>query len=190
MHRRPVDNVDSRVRSQTYGCKKIARRFQPCEVSSFQDPNWSTGELGSSCVISVAQPTRSSARRTLVLKTVFPSRDCFDLRVAAGILPKSSDERKRGEAFPQLRSVSQTKQSHLTWFVIKQRRIRSAAMMKFERVPSAAPLTAIDIAPQCRLADGRRESATAVICVPSCIQGFAGLWGLLKAVLVSLAAGV
>ena len=84
---------------------------------SSQDPNWSTGELGSSCVISVAQPTRSSARRTLVLKTVFPSRDCFDLRVAAGILPKSSDERKRGEAFPQSRSVGQTKQSHLTWCI-------------------------------------------------------------------------
>jgi hypothetical protein len=88
--------------------EKNARRSQPCEDSSFQgsqDPNWSTGELGSSCVISVAQPTRSSARRTLVL----------DPQGAAGILPKSSDERKRGEAFPQTRLVSQAKQSHLTW---------------------------------------------------------------------------
>jgi len=42
---------------------------------------------------------------------------------------------------------------------IKQRRIRSAPMMKFERVPSAAPLTAIDSAPQCRLADDYRELA-------------------------------
>src|SRR6516225_8136275 len=40
---------------------------------------------------------------------------------------------------------------------IKQRRIRSAPMMKFERVPSAAPLTAIDSAPQCRLADDLGE---------------------------------
>jgi len=48
-------------------------------------------------------------------------------------------------------------------------------MMKFERVPSAALLTAIDIAPQCRLTDGRRESATAVICVPSCIHVFLGV---------------
>ena len=57
-----------------------------------------------------------------VLKTVFPSRDCFDLRVAAGILAKSSDERKSGEAFPQSRLVSQTKQSHLTWCIGLQTR--------------------------------------------------------------------
>src|SRR6516165_9799358 len=75
-----ADNLadDRKARTNRGGLiEKNARRSQPCEVSSFQDPNWSTGELGSSCAISVAQPTRSSARRTLVLKTVFPSRDCF-----------------------------------------------------------------------------------------------------------------
>jgi hypothetical protein len=40
---------------------------------------------------------------------------------------------------------------------IKQRRIRSAPMMKFERVPRAAPLTAIDSAPQCRRAQLRHQ---------------------------------
>jgi hypothetical protein len=35
-------------------------------------------------------------------------------------------------------------------------------MMKFERVPNAALLTAIDSAPQCRLADDGREFAAAV----------------------------
>jgi hypothetical protein len=48
---------------------------------------------------------------------------------------------------------------------IKQRRIRSAPTMKFERVPSAAPLTAIDRAPQCRSADDCRELvAGAAVC--------------------------
>jgi hypothetical protein len=48
---------------------------------------------------------------------------------------------------------------------IKQRRIRSAPMMKFERVPSAAPLTTIDSAPQCRSAnDCRKFVAGASVC--------------------------
>src|SRR5215471_19345774 len=64
--------------------KKLHGIFSRAEVSSFQDPNWSTGELGSSCVISVAQPTRSSARRTLVLKTVFPSRDIVSTSECGG----------------------------------------------------------------------------------------------------------
>jgi len=46
---------------------------------------------------------------------------------------------------------------------IEQRRVRSAPMMKFERVPSAAPLTTIDRAQQGRLADSRREFAAAML---------------------------
>jgi len=46
----------------------------------------------------------------------------LDPQGAAGILPKSSDEGKRGEAFPQSRSVGQTKQSHLTWCIGSQHR--------------------------------------------------------------------
>jgi hypothetical protein len=46
--------------------------------------------------------------------------------------------------------------------VIKQRRIRSAPMMKLERVPGAAPLTAIDSALQCGLAHGCGKLAAAV----------------------------
>jgi hypothetical protein len=106
----------------------------------------------------------------------------FDLRVRRVSLFRSSNDRKRGETFPQFKISEPNEAIPLDVVAIKQRRIRSAAMMKFERVPSAAPLTAIDIAPQCRLADGRRESATAVS-VPSCIHVFLGVCrivGLLK----------
>jgi hypothetical protein len=50
---------------------------------------------------------------------------------------------------------------------IKQR--RSAAVMKSEGGPSAAPLTAIDSAPQCRLARLLRIRGDRT-CVPSCIM--------------------
>jgi hypothetical protein len=58
---------------------------------------------------------------------------------------------------------------------IKQRRIRSAPMMKFERVPNAAPLTAIDSAAQGRLAHSRLEFAAAVsVChLASCLARLA-----------------
>src|SRR5215472_15274517 len=46
-----------------------------------------------------------------------PPHLVLDPQGAAGILPKSSDERKRCEAFPQSRLVGQTKQSHLTWYI-------------------------------------------------------------------------
>jgi len=71
-----------------------------------------------------------------VLKTVFPSRDCFDLRVAAGILAKSSDERNEGRGFSTIKIlVSQTKQSHLTWCIGLQTR----AAIRCSRGPGPRP---------------------------------------------------
>jgi len=55
----------------------------------------------------------------------------LDPQGAAGILPKSSGERKRREAFPQSRTVGQTKQSHLTWYIgSKAKRISPIAVAK------------------------------------------------------------
>ena len=127
VHRRPVDNVDSRVRSPTYGLKKMHGVLSRARLvrSRIQ-----TGAPASWVVLVLSQLRNQLVHRPAapVLKTVFPSRDCFDLRVAAGILSKSNDERKRGEAFPQSRLVSQTKQSHLTWCIGLQTRaaIRSS----------------------------------------------------------------
>jgi len=105
MHRRPVDNVDSGVRSQTYGLKKNCTAFSAVRGSFVAEFQIQTGApaRGSSYVSFVAQPAFIGP----------PHPRVGSPQGAAGILPKSNDERKRGEAFPQSRSVSQTKQSHL-----------------------------------------------------------------------------
>src|SRR5262245_18886399 len=96
----PVDSVDSRVRAQTYGLKKNCTAFSAVRA----------------LLVLVGAPARGSNYVSFVAQPAFigPPHLVFDPQGAAGILPKPDGERKRREAFPQSRSVGQTKQSHLT----------------------------------------------------------------------------
>ena len=102
MHRRPVDNVDSGVRS----LKKMHGVLSRARLVRSRVLRIRTGAPASWVVVVLSQ-----LRNQLVHRPAAPR---VDPQGAAGILPKSSDERKRGEAFPQSRLVGETKQSHLT----------------------------------------------------------------------------
>ena len=84
----------------------------------------------------------------------------LDTQGAAGILSKSSEERKSGEAFPQSRLVSQTKQSHLTWCIDSQTRALARLIFKINIRKRLAAVVAEGEARGLLLdRPGRRESA-------------------------------
>ena len=147
MHKRPVDNVDSRVRSPTYGLKKMhgvlsRARLVRSRIQTGAPASW--GVLALSQFQLVHRPAA-----TFVL----------DTQGAAGILAKSSDERKSGEAFPQSRLVSQTKQSHLTWCIGSQ----TSAAIRRSRDPGPTPGEAA------RRFSYFRPLAPALATCPSCV---------------------
>ena len=89
----------------------------------------------------------------------------LDTQGAAGILPNSSDERKRGEAFPQSRLVGQTKQSHLTWRIGSQTRSPAGLILEIDIVFSLANLRC-DQLKKSKAAVSRLYMAPAILMVP------------------------
>ena len=109
MHRRPVNNGDSRVRS---GLKKMHGVFSRARLVCSRVLRIRTGALASWVVLALsqfAQPTRSSARRT----------SCWILKVRRVSFLSRVTNARAARLFhnqdPQSRLVGQTKQSHLTW---------------------------------------------------------------------------